>query len=57
MSFPHHTVDSAPEDSRRATLSTEKQFGAVPEAVALLASSPHLLEFTDTVMSQGWAAA
>ena len=46
MSFPHHTIDSAPDDSRATTLSTDQQFGAVPEAVALLASSPQLLEFT-----------
>lgn len=41
--FPTHTVDTAPEESRAAMSGTTRKFGAVPPAVARLATSPHLL--------------
>lgn len=41
--FVTHTFDTAPADSRPAMEATERRFGAVPPAVARLATSPDLL--------------
>lgn len=43
MTFPAHTLDTAPSDSRAAMARTEEKFGAVPPVVARLAGSPRLL--------------
>jgi AhpD family alkylhydroperoxidase len=43
-SFPDHTIESAPEASRRAMEATAKRLGYVPAALARLASSPELLD-------------
>jgi AhpD family alkylhydroperoxidase len=42
--FVSHTVESAPAASRPAMAATARHWGYVPGGVALLASSPHLLE-------------
>lgn len=41
--FAVHTPETAPEGARRTIAATTKQFGYLPGAVALLASSPELL--------------
>ncbi|NUL07809.1 carboxymuconolactone decarboxylase family protein [Streptomyces lunaelactis] len=41
--FTEHTLESAPAASRRAMESTVRHVGHLPQAVARLASSPHLL--------------
>jgi len=43
MTFPIHTLESAPADSRTAMDAVRKKFGAVPQAVAKMATSPTLL--------------
>lgn len=43
MHFAPHSIESAPADSRPAMRATAEKFGTVPEAVARLATSPHLL--------------
>lgn len=43
MPFAPHTLQSAPEASRAAMHATAERFGAVPDAVARLATSPQLL--------------
>lgn len=42
--FPHHTLDSAPEGSRRRMAGIERAFGYLPAAVGLMATSPQTLE-------------
>lgn len=42
--FPEHTLDSAPDGSRRIMAAMSRQRGHVPTAVARLASSPQLLD-------------
>ena len=42
--FPHHTLDSAPERSRRRMAGIERAFGYLPAAVGLMATSPETLE-------------
>jgi AhpD family alkylhydroperoxidase len=42
--FPDHTLDSAPDGSRRIMAAMAGQRGHVPAAVARLASSPQLLD-------------
>jgi AhpD family alkylhydroperoxidase len=44
MSFVQHTVESAPQASRRFMTTTADRFGYLPGAIGLLAESPHLLE-------------
>ena len=44
MSFVQHTVESAPQASRRFMTATADRRGYLPSAVALMAESPHLLE-------------
>jgi AhpD family alkylhydroperoxidase len=44
MSFVQHTVESAPQASRRFMTATADRLGYLPGAIALLAESPHLLE-------------
>jgi len=41
--FPAHTSETAPEAARPAMIKTAAEFGAVPTAVARLATSPELL--------------
>lgn len=43
MTFPTHTIDSAPVDAQAAMAATTEKFGAMPPAVARLATSPQLL--------------
>lgn len=43
MPFAPHSIESAPAGSRLAMQATAEKFGTVPEAVARLATSPHLL--------------
>lgn len=43
MPFAPHTLQSAPDDSQPAMQATAEKFGAVPDAVARLATSPELL--------------
>lgn len=43
MPFTPHSLQSAPEGSRPAMRATAEKFGAVPDAVARLATSPALL--------------
>ena len=43
MTFPMHTPETAPADSRRAMEATRAKFGAVPRPVAKMATSPTLL--------------
>ncbi len=42
--FPDHTLDSAPDGSRRIMAAMARQRGHVPAGVARLASSPQLLD-------------
>jgi AhpD family alkylhydroperoxidase len=42
--FTKHTIDSAPTAARRAMTATAHQLGYLPSAVALMATSPALLE-------------
>ncbi|NUT90735.1 MAG: carboxymuconolactone decarboxylase family protein [Saccharothrix sp.] len=42
--FAQHTVDTAPDASRRLMEGTAKKLGYLPAAVGLMATSPHLLE-------------
>lgn len=42
--FPDHTLESAPDGSRRIMAAMAKRSGHVPTAVARLASSPQLLD-------------
>jgi AhpD family alkylhydroperoxidase len=42
--FPAHTIETAPQATRRTMSAVEKQFGFVPGAVARLAESPELLD-------------
>ena len=42
--FPEHTLDSAPDGSRRIMAAMARQRGHVPAGVARLASSPQLLD-------------
>lgn len=42
--FPHHTLDSAPQRSRRRMAGIERAFGYLPAAVGLMATSPETLE-------------
>ena len=42
--FPEHTLDSAPDGSRRIMAAMARQRGHVPAAVARFASSPQLLD-------------
>lgn len=42
--FVDHTVESAPDAARRTLVTTEKQFGYLPAAVARLAEAPLLLD-------------
>jgi AhpD family alkylhydroperoxidase len=44
MSFVRHTVESAPQASRRYLTATADRMGYLPAAIGLLAESPHLLE-------------
>ena len=44
MSFVQHTVASAPPASRRFMTATADRLGYLPDAIGLLAESPHLLE-------------
>ena len=43
MTFPLHTLETAPEGSREAIAAVRSRFGGVPDAVAKMATSPHLL--------------
>ncbi|MGZ4474304.1 MAG: carboxymuconolactone decarboxylase family protein [Nocardioides sp.] len=43
MTFPLHTLETAPVDARPALAAVRTKFGAVPEAVAKMATSPALL--------------
>jgi AhpD family alkylhydroperoxidase len=42
--FTEHTIESAPPAARRSMTATVGHFGYLPSAVALMASSPDLLE-------------
>ncbi|MDH2393033.1 carboxymuconolactone decarboxylase family protein [Streptomyces sp. HNM0663] len=42
--FVEHTLESAPQGSRRAMEATVQRLGHLPRAVAKLATSPHLLD-------------
>jgi AhpD family alkylhydroperoxidase len=42
--FTKHTVESAPAAARRSMTATTNQFGYLPSAVALMATSPELLD-------------
>ncbi len=44
MSFVQHTVDTAPQASRRFMTATADRLGYLPAGVSLLAESPQLLE-------------
>ncbi|MBW8484046.1 carboxymuconolactone decarboxylase family protein [Actinomadura parmotrematis] len=57
MSFIRHTVESAPEASRRAMRNVERAQGHLPAAVALLAESPATLNgfFQASALFEGGA--
>lgn len=42
--FPHHTWDTAPGKAKADVATAEKAFGFLPSPVALMASSPQLLQ-------------
>ena len=44
MSFPSHTIESAPPAARRTMIATWDHWGYLPSAVARLATSPHTLD-------------
>lgn len=44
ITFPAHTIDTAPEEARRTMAAVEGKFGFLPGAVARLATSPETLD-------------
>ncbi len=44
MSFPSHTIESAPAAARRTMTAVRDNWGYLPSAVARLATSPHTLD-------------
>ena len=50
MQFPVHTLDSAPEGARTILDGAQKQWGFVPNLLAMFATAPALLETYTTVM-------
>lgn len=44
MTFPIHTIDSAPERARRRMSAIEDAFGYLPAGVGLMATSPEVLD-------------
>jgi len=44
LTFPVHTIDSAPDSSKILLSNTKKNFGFVPNLIGVMASSPALTE-------------
>ena len=43
MTFPHHTIDTAPASAKATLIGMTKEFGFLPAAAARMSNSPELL--------------